>query len=134
MDNKLSDKQLKFIDAYFQEQSINDICNKLNITRATYYNYLNDDAVKQEISKNRYNLLSTTTDYLQSCLNECSKELMQIIKDKDTSPQIRINAINSIFSNCTKLTEQVDLLDKISTLEDKLKEQEIIMQNNNIGG
>ena len=127
MDNKLSDKQLKFIDAYFQEQSINAICKKLDITRATYYNYLKDDAIKQEISNNRYNLLSTTTDYLQSSLNECSKILMDIIKSDTTAPQIKINAINSIFSNCTKLTEQLDLLDKINVLEDKLKEQELII-------
>lgn len=119
-DNKLSDKQLKFIDAYFKEQSINDVCKKLNITRATYYNYLNDDAVKEEISKNRYNLISSTTDYLQSSLNECCKVLMDIIKSDSTSPQIKINAINSIFSNCTKLTEQLDILDKIKTLEDKI--------------
>lgn len=127
MDNKLSDKQLKFIDAYFQEQSINDVCKKLDITRATYYNYLKDDAVKQEISNNRYNLLSTTTDYLQSSLNECSKILMDIIKSEDTSPQIKINAINSIFNNCNKLTEQLDLIDKVNMLEDKLKQQELLI-------
>lgn len=127
MDNKLSDKQLKFIDVYFQEQSINDVCKKLKITRATYYNYLKDDAIKQEISNKRYNLLSTTTNYLQNSLNECSKILMDIIKSEDTAPQIKINAINSIFNNCNKLTEQIDLIDKVNMLEDKLREQELLI-------
>ena len=45
----LSDKQLAFIDAYLSESDINKVCKKLKITRPTYYKYLNDDAVKQEI-------------------------------------------------------------------------------------
>lgn len=124
MDSNLSDKQLKFIDVYFKEQNISKICKKLDITRATYYNYLNDDAVKTEINNIRCNMLSDTAHYLQECLNECSKELMNIIKNKDTAPQIKINAINSIFNNCSKLTEQVDILTKINDIEQRLKDAE----------
>ena len=122
--DNLSDKQLKFIDVYFKEQNIDNICKSLKITKATYYNYLNDDVVKQEIYNIRCNMLSNTTNYLQSCLSECSKELMKIIKDETTAPQIKINAINSIFNNCSKLTEQVDILTKINTIEQRLSEQE----------
>ena len=124
MDNNLSDKQLKFIDVYFKEQNINEICKTLKITKQTYYNYINDDAIKQEIYNIRCSMLSNTTNYLQSCLDECSKELMSIIHDKTTAPQIKINAINSIFNNCNKLTEQVDILSKINDIEQRLKEQE----------
>jgi hypothetical protein len=124
MDNSLNDKQLKFIDVYFKEQDIGKICKTLKITRQTYYNYLNDDAIKQEINNIRCSILSNTTHYLQSCLDECSKELMSIIKDKNTAPQIKINAINSVFNNCNKLTEQVDVLTKIAEIEQRLKDAE----------
>ena len=124
MDSNLSDKQLKFIDIYFKEQNINEICKTLKITKQTYYNYINDDAIKQEIYNIRCSMLSNTTNYLQSCLDECSKELMSIIHDEKTAPQIKINAINSIFNNCNKLTEQVDILSKINDIEQRLKEQE----------
>lgn len=124
MDSNLSDKQLKFIDVYFKEQDINKICKTLKITKQTYYNYINDDAVKQEIYNIRCNMLSNTTNYLQSCLDECSKELMSIIHNETTAPQIKINAINSIFNNCNKLTEQVDILTKLNAIEQKLAEQE----------
>lgn len=124
MDSNLSDKQLKFIDVYFKEQNIDNICKILKITKQTYYNYINNDAVKQEIYSIRCNMLSNTTNYLQSCLDECSKELMSIIKDKNTAPQIKINAINSVFNNCNKLTEQVDALTKIAEIEQRLKDAE----------
>lgn len=125
MQEILNDKQLKFIDAYFKEQNIDKICKALGITRATYYNYLNDDAVRQEISNIRYEMLSNTTNFLQSELIECSKILIDIIKSKDTTAQVKINAINSIFSNCNKLTEQVDILSKINNIEQRLSKQEI---------
>lgn len=124
MDSNLSDKQLKFIDVYFKEQDIGKICKTLKITRQTYYNYLNDDAIKQEINNIRCSILSNTTHYLQSCLDECSKELMSIIHNEKTAPQIKINAINSIFNNCNKLTGQVDILTKLNSIEQKLAEQE----------
>ena len=123
MDN-LDEKQINFIDAYISEQDINKVCKKLSITRPTYYKYLNDDAVKQEIHKIRVENLENTTRYLQDNLRLCSQKLIDIINADDTAPQIKINAINSVFSNCNKLTEQVDIINKVNQLEQRLQEQE----------
>ncbi len=120
----LNDKQLAFIDAYLSEQDINKVCKKLKITRPTYYKYLNDDAVKQEIYKIRLATLENTTRFLQDSLSLCSQELLNIVKSKDIAPQIKINAINSIFNNCNKLTEQIDILSKLDDIEQRLSEQE----------
>ena len=122
--NTLNDKQLAFIDAYISEQDINKVCKKLDITRPTYYKYLNDDAVKQELYKIRLETIENTTRFLQDNLRLCSLELINIIKSEDTAPQIKINAINSVFSNCSKLTEQVDILSKLSDIEQRLSIQE----------
>lgn len=124
MQDRLNDKQLAFIDAYLSENDINKVCKKLNITRPTYYKYLNDDAVKQEISKIRLANIENTARYLQDSLSLCSQELVKIIKSDDVSPQIKINAINSIFNNCNKLTEQVDIINKLENIEQRLSEQE----------
>jgi ACT domain-containing protein len=120
----LSDKQLAFIDAYLSEQDINKVCKKLNITRPTYYKYLNDDAVKQEISKIRLATIENTARYLQDSLSLCSQELVKIIKSDEIAPQIKINAINSIFNNCSKLTEQVDIINELNRINQRLQEQE----------
>lgn len=122
--DSLNDKQIAFIDAYLSEQDINKVCKKLDITRPTYYKYLNDDAVKQEIYKIRIETLENTTRYLQDNLRLCSQKLIDIITSDDTAPQIKINAINSVFSNCNKLTEQVDILSKVKEIEQRLSEQD----------
>lgn len=126
MDNNitdLTDKQIKFIDAYFKYNDVNAVCKALNIKRPTYYTYLKNENVKQEIDTRLIEMLRGTTSFMQNNLNECSKELMQIIRDKKTPPQTRVNAINSFFTNSLKLTEQVDVLQKISEIEDKIENQ-----------
>ena len=124
---ELTDKQIKFIDAYLKTMNMTETCKSLKISRNTAYNYLKDDRVKAEISKRRTELIGNTTLFLQDNLKECSSILMDIIRDKNSSPQVKINAINSIFNNCNKLTETNDILTKLADIEERLAEQE---QNN----
>lgn len=118
MDN-LEPKQVKFIDAYFRCTDVKSVCKECNISMKTYYTYLNNKAVKKEINKQLNQLLKDTTRYLQNNLNKCSIELMSIINNKEVQPQIKINAINSVFNITLKLTEQTDILDRLNELEDK---------------
>jgi len=122
--DELTDKQKKFIDTYLKSKSITDTCKKLNIARSTAYGYLRDTNVKSELDKRRMELINDTTIYLQGSLQECCKTLMEIIKNDENSPQIKINAINSIFNNCNKLTETNDILTKIAEIEERLNERE----------
>lgn len=123
MDN-LDDKKLKFINAYFKYQNVNDICKALKITRQTYYNYYNDYEIKDAINKQRLEILQGITLNLQTNLKLCSDELIKMIKSDDIPQQTKLNAINSVFNNCNKLTEQVDILNEIQTIEQRLSEQE----------
>lgn len=119
MDN-LEPKYIKFIDAYFRCSDVKSVCKKCKITINTYYTYLNNTAVKKEINKQLNRVLKDTTRYLQSNLNNCCNELMNIVNNKDIQPQIKINAINSVFNITLKLTEQTDILDRLNELEDKI--------------
>lgn len=125
----LTEKQLKFIETYISSKNMTETCKKLKISRNTAYSYLKEDKVKTEISKRRGELINDTTLYLQDSLKECSQILMKIIKDDNTSPQVKISAINSIFNNCNKLTETNDILTKLADIEERLAEQEA--QNDN---
>lgn len=122
--DELNDKQSKFIDTYFSSKNMTDTCKKLKISRNTAYNYLKDENVKAEINKRRGELIGDTTLYLQDKLKECSQALMDIVRSTTASPQVKINAINSIFSNCNKLTETNDILTKLAEIEERLAEQE----------
>lgn len=122
---ELTDKQLKFIDAYLTSKNIKEVCDKLKISRSNaYQQYLSDPVIKEEISRRRNEILNDTTLYLQDKLQECSKVLMDIVKNKDTAPQVKINAVNSIFNNYIKLAETTDILNRLEELEQKVLSQE----------
>ena len=116
--SNLSDNEIKFIDEYIKNDSIVDICKNCGISKQTYYNYINKPQIKKILNQMRVEVLQNTTKKLQNNLQLCSDELIKIIKSDKTAPQIKINAINSVFNYCSKLTEQVDVLSKISEIED----------------
>lgn len=122
MDN-LDDKQLKFINAYFKYNDIKDVCKSLNISRPTYYKYLKDDDIKDAITTQRLEIMQGATKNLQINLGLCSDELIKIIRSDATPPQIKINAINSVFNNCSKLTEQLDIISEIESIKEKLEDR-----------
>lgn len=121
---ELSDKQIKFIDLYFKDYTIQNICKKLDISRQTYYNYLKDESVKQKIREIRTEILKDTSKHLQNNLKLCSSELIKIIKNKEVAPQIKINAINSVFNNYNKLAEIVDITERLNNIEQIISSQE----------
>ena len=114
----LNDNEVKFIDEYIKCDSILEICSNCNISKQTYYNYINKPQIKKVLNQMRVEVLQNTTKKLQGNLQLCTDELIKIIKDNKTAPQVKINAINSVFNYCGKLTEQVDVLSKINEIED----------------
>lgn len=117
---QLTAKQIAFIDAYLKYDSVSDICKALNIKRPTYYTYMQNPKIKQELLKRTNQILESTTRYLQKSLNSCSEELIKMIKSDTTPPQTKLNAINSVFNNSNKLTEQLDVIQYIKDVEERL--------------
>lgn len=120
----LTDKHLRFIDSYLSNKNMTETCKDLKISRNTAYTYLKDENVKAEITKRRNEVVNETNLFLQDNLKECSKILMEIVKSQNTSPQVKISAINSMFNNWNKITESNEILVKLADIEEKLAEQE----------
>jgi phage terminase small subunit len=120
----INEKQSKFIEAYLSSNSITEAVSKCNISRKTAYNYLDNTEVKEEIQKRKTELMQDTTLFMQSNLQKASKVLMDIINDENTPQSVKVQAINSLFSNCNKLVENTDILERIKELEAKAEAQD----------
>ena len=48
---------------------------------------------------------------------------MKIVKDPKTAPAVKVQAINTVFCNAKALTETADIVQKLTEIEIKMKEQ-----------
>ena len=74
------------------------------------YTMMQNDSFKERLREAREQATSETITYLQGNLSTCAESLMEIVKDKSISPQIRINAINAVFNNLKILNGDSDKL------------------------
>ena len=68
--------------------------------------------------------MQDTTLFMQNNLQRASQVLMDIINDEKTPQSVRVQAVNSLFSNCQKLVENTDILERIEELEARADDQE----------
>lgn len=87
------------------------------ISEATIYRYLKDEGFKQEYEEKRRAMLSDNCHALQASMEKAINELVAVIDDKNNSPQVRLNAIDMLLRHSYKLTEQVEILERLEKLE-----------------
>lgn len=91
------------------------------ISEATIYRYLRNDEFKKEYDEKRRAMLADNCHRLQANMEKAVNELVAVIDDKSNSTQVRLNAIDMLLRHTYRLTEQVDILDRLEKLEDIAK-------------
>lgn len=118
----ISSNQEKFIEAYLVDSNISRISKKMKISRPTIYSYLNNEEVKSELLRRKKEIIEETNSFLRNNLLKASEELVNIITEFTTSDSTRLQAINSLFNINQKLTETIDIEERIENIEAKIKE------------
>ncbi len=95
-----------------------------NISTSTAYKYLRDKTFQNELRTRKNEIMQGVTNYLQQSLCVGAEELVSIVKDKNINAQVKIYAINTLFSISKNLIEMNDIINKIEQIENKLKEYE----------
>lgn len=105
------------ISALLSEPTISKAAERCGLSQRQIYERMRQGGFKKEYSQAKKDILESVANSLQTRLTAAVETEMQIMQDSENSPQIRLNACNLIFNQCQKLTETVDILDRIETLE-----------------
>ena len=100
---------------------------KAGISRPTAYKFLKDPEFQAELSERKSETIDGCIRYLQGKLALCNETLISIIEDPTTAPQVKINAINSVFATVKSMTETAELLEmseKVERLSAFVEDQE----------
>ncbi len=105
------------ISALLTEPTIGKAAEKCGLSQRQIYERMKQPSFRQEYNRAKRQVLESVTNALQSRLTAATETAIQIMQDKETSPQTRLSAANLIFNQCQKLTETVDVLDRLESLE-----------------
>lgn len=113
----MTQKQTAFLKAMLEESTISKAADAAKISRETAYKYLKDPTFKAELDKRRSECLNDTVRFLQSKLILCSEQLVKIIENEDTADQVKINAINTVFTNFKSMSETAEVITRLEQIE-----------------
>lgn len=111
-------KDEKLIAALLISPTVKDAAAAVGMSESTVYKKLNDEAFDKKYAAARMSLLEQTTAYLQGMTAEAVDKIREIMNDPETPRQTALNAADCLLRNTYKMTEQTDIVNRISRLEE----------------
>lgn len=117
--------QKKFLIEYLQNPNIAECSKRLGISKATCFNYLKNQEVKQAIDLLQNTILESEVIRLLNESETVTSELMSLIKNERSPPMVKLKAIElrqSILEKHQENKKMSDIEDRYSQLEKELNE------------
>lgn len=106
---KLGDKQYLAIKYILEGRQIASIAKEIGISRATIYNWLDDEEFKNELDMLRQEIQSSTKEHVMNKIKLYVDELEELALNKDTSSKVRADLlkylVNRVWGNTTTKAE-----------------------------
>lgn len=87
------------------------------VSESVIYSRLKNPEFREKYDRARREVLIQSASALQGHLTAAIEAMGEIVNDRDTNPQTRLNAAEAVLRNTLKLTERVDVLDRLEALE-----------------
>ena len=114
-------KQIRFISELLQHGTVQAAIDATGISSSTAYKWMKDPEFRGELDKRKADLLDSVSIAMQSGFTLAVEELNRIIRDPGTAPQVKINAVDCLFRNARPIIEEVDILKRLTAIEEGLK-------------
>lgn len=113
----LNHRQQKFLACYLASGNAARAAKEAGIATSTAYKYLGEPDFKAELNRCRVEELRKSTGYLQSKMQACSETLIGIIESEKTSASVKVQAIQTVYSNIERYVDRLEILDRLEALE-----------------
>jgi len=113
----------ELISAFLEYDKISDIMRATGLSRNTVSKYRDDAQFQEILNQRRVLIIRRSVQKMQQSLTDCVNVLNRIIKNDEISPQIRVNAIQIMLSQCKSWTETADLAERVEALEKASREE-----------
>lgn len=113
---KITDEQM--VDVLLSTKSIAQASEQLQCTRKTIYNRLAKPEFYNRLANERKNNMTLASSKLTTAQNDAIATLLNVLHDDNASQSCKIKSSQIILDSCLKVTQQIDILDKLHELEE----------------
>lgn len=115
----LSTKQLKAIPIILSCKSIAEGCERIKISRESFYSWLRDPVFKAEFIKQRQELIDLALHELKASTSEAVAVLRELLGAEEEG--VRLRTAQSILGAVLKSIEIENIEARVTLLEEKIK-------------
>jgi len=119
--DELSNKQRMAIPILLANTNIEKGCKEANISKATYYKWLNEKAFKKEFKKQQGIIIESSILRLQNSFALAVEGLVSLLKSKNEN--IRLKASEKIIDFNLNIAEMAELQERVNKLEGMANEK-----------
>jgi response regulator RpfG family c-di-GMP phosphodiesterase len=120
-DQKLTERQRRVIPYLLVSPSIEGACRRAGINKTTVYQWMRDDFFRQELKKQRHEVIERALDSLKANLAKATETLVKHLDSKREN--ISIRAAESIIGFTQKALEHEELAKRLAALEERITHQ-----------
>lgn len=117
----LTQKQNNFLNALLMSGNVTQAAQKAGVSRSSAFKWLKDPDFIEEMNSRNAETARDCMLYLKSKLSMCAETLVKIIEDDSTNVAVKLQAIQTVFSNAEKLSDQFEIGAKLDELERALE-------------
>lgn len=114
---KLSTKQKRAIAALLSQKSVRAAAESARVGERTLYRWLKDAGFRAALAAAEGDAIDQATRRLIAMTGKAADELQAILTDLDSTPAVRLRAIELIFANALKLRELRNVEERLAALE-----------------
>ena len=115
----LTANQLRVIPHLLASPSVEDGCKKARIGKTRLYEWLKDDAFKEELRRQRAMVVENALGTLKANVTKATETLVKLLDSEKEAIQAR--AAEDIIEFTQKAMESEDLEKRVAGLEEKIK-------------
>ena len=108
----------RVIGAFLNNFRMVDIVRESGLSKATCYRIKNNPKFQKIIQKRKEEYLKTAVNKMQSYLIKDVEILQQIIESDETSPQTKVNAIQTLMNQLRDWTTTTDIMKRLEALQE----------------
>ena len=114
----------KIISGLLSCATIREAADYAGVSERTVYSRLSNPEFAQKLAEERRRLWKAHTATLQGQFGKSIQAIVEIRDDLKTPPQTRLNASAELIRNGLKMTELVDIMERMDALEERLRATE----------